>query len=62
MVIYEITLQGRAIRWTHSYKYARQFIKQFDENEYAAIIKRNIPVTKEGLENILNLRATEEFF
>ena len=62
MVIYEIRLTGRAIRWTHCYKYARQFIKQFDENEFAEIIKHNIPVTKEGLENILNLRATESVF
>jgi hypothetical protein len=62
MVIYEITVIGRTIRWTQCYKYARQFIKQFDENEHAAITKHNIPVTKEGLENILNLKAIESVF
>ena len=62
MIIYEITVTGRTIRWTHSYKYARQFIKQFDENEHAAITKHNIPVTKQGLEKVLNLKATESVF
>ena len=60
MVIYEIEVTGRTVRWTQCYKYARQFIKQFDENEYPTIIKHNIPVTKESLENILNTRAIQD--
>ena len=62
MVIYEISYVGRTIEWTQSYKFARQYIKQFDDQKLVRIDKHNIPLTKEGLEHILNVKATESWF
>ena len=62
MVIYEISYDGRTIKWPQSYKYARQYIKQFDDQKLVCIDKHNIPLTKEGLEQILNVKATESWF